>query len=390
MKNIKNLSDEIFTLNKEFNADSRTDKINGGIGIYLDNFGQPFVIPIVKKITSSIDCSNFNYLPISGDNGFLEESSKLVLGNSLYNQHKDKLIKQGTVGGTNGLFIWANLIKLSNPKPTIIIGNPTWENHKKIFNYCDFNIVEYNHINKYGLFDFDSFNKIISQYPNSYVLFHGGSTHNPTGVNPSIEEWKKISQIVKKNNNNILFDFAYLGLGENIDKDCFSIRYFLEKNIKTSIIVSYSKNMSLYQHRTGVLLMTTNKKDKDDLESKMKYIFRIINSNPPAFGEIIVKKILENKEYKKEWINSLIEIRKNIQKRRDLFDKCTNHQFPEIKNQKGLFSLLKISPKQIEILKKQNGIYLLSNGRINFGGISLENIPKVAKAYLKTRQNSSR
>lgn len=385
-KNIKITPDEIFTLNKEFNADSRIDKINGCIGIYLDNFGKPFVIPIVKKIASSLDFSNFNYLPISGDSVFLEESSKLVLGNNLYNRYKDKIIKQGTVGGTNGLFIWANLIKSINSKPTIIISNPTWENHKKIFNHCGFNIVEYDHINKLGVFDFDSFKKVLSKYPNSFVLFHGGSTHNPTGINPSIEEWKKISQIIKKNNNQILFDFAYLGLGENIEKDCFPVRYFLEKNIKTSIIVSYSKNMSLYQHRTGALLMTTdNKENKDILESKTKYIFRVVNSNPPAFGEIIVKNILENKEYKKEWIKSLSEIRKNLQKRRELFDKYTNHRFKNITQQKGLFSLLNLSPKQVEILKKEHGIYLLSNSRINFGGIAINKIPKLAKALMSLK-----
>lgn len=127
----KTLLDEIFNLNVEFTADIRTEKINGGIGIYLDNQGKPFVIPIVKKTAQSLDFSNFNYLPINGDPIFLEESSKLVFGNNLYDKFKNQLVKQGTIGGTNGLFVWANLIKLDNPKPTIIIGNPSWENHKK-------------------------------------------------------------------------------------------------------------------------------------------------------------------------------------------------------------------------------------------------------------------
>lgn len=383
MNKIINLSDEIFTLNAEFNIDSRVDKINGGIGIYLDNLGKPFVIPVIQKIISSLDFSNFNYLPINGDPIFLEESSKLVLGNSLYNEYKNQLIKQGTDGGTNGIFIWASLIKFINQKPTIIISNPTWENHKKIFNHCGFNIIEYNHINKSGLFDFDSFKKVISQYPNSFVLFHGGLTHNPTGVNPSIEEWKKISEITKKNNNYILFDFAYLGLGEDVEKDCFPIRYFLEKKNKLAIVVSYSKNMTLYQHRAGVLIIPTIKiKEKENNEIIIKYLFRLVNQTPTAFGEIIAKNILSNHEYKEEWLKSLTEMRQNIFKRRQLFDQYTNHQFSEITHQKGLYSLLKITPLQAKTLKEEHGIYLLSTGRINFGGLALDKIPKLAKALM--------
>ncbi|MFA6185110.1 MAG: aminotransferase class I/II-fold pyridoxal phosphate-dependent enzyme [Candidatus Shapirobacteria bacterium] len=380
-KNIKNLNDEIFTLNAEFSADTRVDKINGGIGIYLDNIGQPFVIPIVKKIASSLDFSNFNYLPISGDPVFLEESSKLVLGNSLYKEYKNKIIKQGTDGGTNGLFIWASLIKFTNPNPTIIVSNPTWENHKKIFKHCGFNVVEYNHINKLGFFDFESFQKTISKYPDSFILFHGGSTHNPTGVNPSTEEWKKISQITKKNNNYVLFDFAYLGLGENIEKDSFPIRHFLEKKNKIAVVISYSKNMTLYQHRVGVLLIPTLKiKAKENNETIIKYLFRLVNQTPTAFGEIIVKNVLSNQEYKKEWIKSLSEMNKNIQKRRELFNQYTNNLFSEVVHQKGLYSLLKITPKQTKILKNKHGIYLLSTGRINFGGLAINKIPKLTEA----------
>jgi len=377
-----NLNDEIFSLNKEFNADPRTNKINGGIGIYLDNLGKPFVIPIVKKIASSLDFSNFNYLPISGDPVFLEESAKLIFGKSLYHNYQDKLIKQGTVGGTNGLFIWGSLIKLDNKKPNIIIGNPTWENHKKIFNDLGFNIIEYNHIDK-NKFNLNKFEEILDKNKNSYILLHGGMSHNPTGINPNKNDWLRISEIMKRNHNYICFDSAYLGIGDNIENDIFPLKLFLEKNIPMSIIISFSKNMSLYQHRTGCLtIFEPNQKNKTIIESKLKYIFRIINSNPPAFGEIIVNKILSNLKYKKEWLNSLTKIRKDILQRRKMFDKYTNHKFSEVLNHKGLFSLLPLTSSQVEILKKEYGIYLLSNGRINFGGIAIDKIPQLSKALL--------
>lgn len=386
MKNIKNLSDEIFTLNAEFSSDTRIDKINGGIGIYLDNFGKPFVIPVIKKIIPSLDFSNFNYLPINGDPVFLEESAKLILGKDLYNEYKNQLTKQGTDGGTNGLFIWASLVKFINPKSKIIVSNPTWENHKKIFDHCGLDIIEYNHINKLGLFDFNSFKETISKHPNSFVLFHGGSTHNPTGVNPSVEEWKEISKITKNNNNYVLFDFAYLGLGEDVEKDCFPIRHFLERKNKLAIVISYSKNMTLYQHRAGVLLIpTTDIKEKERNELIIKYLFRLVNQTPTAFGEIIAKNILNNEEYKNEWLKSLSEINQNIRERRKLFNQHTNNKFSEIVNQKGLYSLLKITPLQAKTLKEEHGIYLLSTGRINFGGTAIDKIPKLAKALMSLK-----
>lgn len=148
-----------------------------------------------------------------------------------------------------------------------------------------------------------------------------------------------------------------------------------------AVIISFSKNMSLYQHRTGILIMNTfNQKDKEKLEAKTIYIFRIINSNPSAFGELIVKNILQNKEFKNKWLNSLKEIRNNLQNRRNLLAKYTKPQFSQIVKQKGLFSLLNLNEKQILTLKKEHGIYLLSNSRINFGGIQLDKISTLAKA----------
>lgn len=385
-----NLKDEIFDLNAEFNSDTRIEKINCGIGIYLDNLSKPFVIPIVKKIASSLDFSNFNYLPISGDPIFLEESSKLIFGDNLYDEFKNELVKQGVAGGTNGLFVWGSLIKLDHQKPKIIIGNPTWENHKKIFNNLGFNIIEYEHLDKNNKFNLNAFEKNIKKYPQNFVLFHGGPTHNPTGVNPSQEEWLLITKLIKETKSQVCFDSAYLGLGDSIENDSFAIRHFLKQKIPTSIIISYSKNMSLYQHRTGILIMNTNnKKNKDELELKIKYIFRIINSNPPAFGELIVKNILQNKEYKNEWLESLKEIRNNLQNRRNLFNKLTKNNFKQVIDQKGLFSLLNLNKDQISVLKRDYGIYLLSNSRINFGGLNEEKIINITKAInsLKNHKN---
>jgi len=376
-------TDEIFQLNNEFLNDKRKNKINGGIGVYLDDEGKPFVLPVVKKAITLLSYTNFNYLPINGDPVFLTESLKLILGNELYTLFQNKVAQQGVSGGTNGLFMWGSLIKQDKKRPSIILGNPTWENHKKIFSYLGFNIIPYNHITSHNEFDFESLKKILLKHTHTYILLHGGSTHNPTGTNPNKQQWKTLISLLKKNNHSVLFDFAYMGLGKSIDEDCYPIRLVIQNSIPTSIIVSYSKNMTLYQHRTGALFMLgKTEKEKTTIESHLKYLFRIINSNPPAFGELIVKTILTHQELKKEWISSLKDMTHSLYMRRKMFEEQTKGKFSYIIDQKGLFSLLNLSSTQISDLKKKYAIYLLSNSRINFGGIASNQIPKLAQAVL--------
>lgn len=375
--------DEIFQLNKEYKNDPRKNKINGGIGVYLDDNGQPYVLPVVKKAISFLSYDDFNYLPISGDPTFLSESAKLVFGDALYENLQKKIAQQAVNGGTNGLFVWGNLVKGNNKKPAIILSNPTWENHKKIFSYLGFKIIKYNHLTVNKTFDFNSCKNSISKYPEKHILFHGGSTHNPTGVNPSKKQWIELINLLKEYRQTILFDFAYMGLGENIDTDSYPIRLATENSIPISVIISYSKNMTLYQQRTGTLfILEKTEKLKNSVENQLKYIFRIVNSNPAAFGELVVKTILTNQGLKKEWISSLQDMTHSLHARRKIFTDRTAGKFTYLMDQKGLFSLLNLSPAQVSNLKKKHAIYLLSNSRINFGGISLYNIEKVARAVL--------
>ena len=377
--------DEIFTLKTEFEKDNREFKINGGIGIYLDNNGKPYVHPVVQKIIKKLNFDNFNYLPISGDPIFLDESTKLLLGNSLYIKKNRFISKQGVIGGTNGIYLYSSLIKNLNKKTQIIIGLPTWENHNKIFSNLNVKTKTYNHLTNKNEFNYEEIVKLLNKEQKSVVLFHGGSTHNPTGINPNPKQWEKLSKIIKNKGHEVFFDFAYMGLGYDIEKDCYPIRLFIKNNIITSIVISYSKNMTLYQHRTAALLIFNNSlKEKIYVDNYLKYIFRLVNSNPAAFGQIIVSEILKNNAYQKTWRKNLENMKKNINMRRDLFIKITNNKFAYLKNSKGFYGKLNLSKNQINILKEKYAIYLLSNSRINFGGITLKQIPLIAAAILET------
>jgi len=380
--NLKNISpDEIFSLNSEFISDTRKNKINGGIGIYLDENGNNYIHPSIRLAQKFLKQDNFNYLPIRGEINFLEGASKLLLGDDNFKSLKHLISSQSVNGGTNGLYIWGLLAKRAKKQPEIIVSNPTWENHIKIFEDLGFKIKSYKHLTKTQKFNIEDFKKIIKKNKKATILFHGGSTHNPTGVNPSVDEWKNIIGLLKDNGADVLFDFAYMGLGNDINQDCYPIRLFIKNKIPVSVILSFSKNMTLYQHRTGIAFVySKNKKTAESVQSNLENIFRIVNSNPAAYGPMIAKTVLESKELKTMWLKDLKKMSDSIKKRRKLFAKSSKGNFDYVRGQFGLFSLLTINKKNVEKLKKENGIYLLSNGRINFGGISNNNISIASKA----------
>jgi len=178
-------------------------------------------------------------------------------------------------------------------------------------------------------------------------------------------------------------------LGQSIGLDSYAIRYFIEKNISTSIIISFSKIMSLYQHRSGALFTLANsEKQAQTIEDHYQNIFRVSNSNPAALGEILVKLILTKPKLKASWLKSLKNMTADIKKRRLVFAKIAGPKFKFVTQQFGLYSLLGLSKNEVTKLKKNYAIYLLSNSRINFGGMSYENISYVAKAISKTTAKS--
>ncbi|OGK14424.1 hypothetical protein A3H80_04835 [Candidatus Roizmanbacteria bacterium RIFCSPLOWO2_02_FULL_37_19] len=378
------LQDEIFELHDEFISDRRKHKVNCAIGIYLDEKGMSYIHPSVKIASRQLTLSNFNYLPIQGDPDFLTLSQELVLGKSLSRIYATRLAQQGVMGGTNGLFVWGNYIKKLHKKPSIIIGMPTWENHTKIFSYLGFRIITYKHLMNNNAFHLEALTDLIVKHPNSYVLLQAGSTHNPTGINPSNQQWKELGKIIQKTKSSALFDFAYLGMGTTIAEDCFSVRHFLSLEIPMAVVLSYSKNMTLYQHRTGVLfILNKTAKKKAETENLLKYLFRVTNSNPSAYGEHIVKTILSKKDLKNKWEKDLYSAIASLHMRRKLFTDYAGQQYQYVIQGKGLFSILDLQETSVYKLKHEKGIYLLSNGRINFGGLSVQNIPIVADAIHK-------
>jgi len=370
-------TDDIFSLLAAYKKDERLEKINGGIGVIVHDDGAPCILPIVKKIATSFPLVDFSYLPITGYSDFIEKTLNFCLGDlDVY----DSIVAQGTCGGTNALSVWAQIVGTTSQAKDVIIGTPTWNNHLNICITSGLNPITFPWIDTKGNVNTKKLHDVIALHPNAWILLQA-NTHNPTGLGLNKVDLESTLTTIKTNNCSVMLDMAYIGLGDSIEADRDIIQLCIKKRVSLAVAFSYSKIMSLYQHRTGVLWMYNNNQKKlEEWKKLLPYIFRVTNSNPPAYGEYIVKTILSSSEYQKQWVAELNSVRNSINNRRSLLYEALVKRNSDLKVGKGLYALLPLSPSQIVLLREEFGIYLLNSGRINIGGLSVKQIKKVAQA----------
>ncbi len=363
--------DPIFLTQKKYLEDPNPKKINLGIGFYYDAQGNDFVFPSIQKSFQEIDTSNFYYCPIGGNKKFLDLTGNMLF-DYLYKPHQ--VAVQQVCGGTHGVAVVAEILRLAG-YDKLLIGDPTWGNHYKIFHGFDF--VKINHLKEDFTPDFLSYKKAIREAEEgSVLLLHGGLTHNPTGFNLSLDEQISITSLINEKKIFTLIDFAYLGFGEGLQSDkCFA-KYLFNTIDNVGIVLSFSKNASLYKQRTGAVFIKT--KNKAEVESNMQAYIRRTISNPPGIGAEIMIKVYE--KYFGEWITELENAREDIEQRRKMLADKLPDNFKFIKKGKGLFGLLGLSREQVERIEKEFSIYMPPNSRINFGGVKIDEIDRIAEA----------
>lgn len=367
--------DPIFELVAKYKADTNPKKINLGIGAFATEFGEPFVLPIIQSVAKELPTNNYNYLPISGDPFFLQKTGELILGNN--NFSAEQFAMQSTCGGTHACSLYAHFAKISGIK-NIILPIPSWVNHKSIFS--DLNIINIEHLNDNFQFNIEGYLEVILKTNDpTILLLHGGSTHNPTGINLQNKDIARLVSAIKDKLIYVLIDFAYLGLGTSINVDS-EIPQLLAKELpNVAIAFSYSKNATLYCHRTGALFIKTQQ--KQIIESHLQSIFRKTISNPPAFGQKVMNMVFEKHE--KEWHIQLNEMRQNIDNRKENLVIALEGEIDYLRQSSGMFGMLKLSLDQIEKLQKEFSIYIPKSGRICFAGIRTDLLEYLAKSLQK-------
>ena len=389
--------DPILGMTVLYKQDKDPKKIDLGVGAYRTEEGKPLVFSVIKEAEKMIHEElmtgkiNKEYQGSEGNADFLELSKKVVFGEELYSKYKGHIASSQAIGGTGALRIAADFLKVFSPG-TVYLPNPTWGNHHTIFARAGLKVEEYPYWNnKTRGLDLEGLLKKFNEIPNGSMILLHACAHNPTGVDPTPDEWKKIGEVMKLKKHYPLFDNAYQGFASgDIHKDAFSIRHFVQQGFEMMVTQSYSKTLGLYGERAGAFhLLAKNSTTCENVLSQIRIVVRVNYSNPPLHSMRLVLKVFSDEGLYQKWLVELksvagriIEMRKLL--RNELERLKTPGNWENITNQIGMFSYTGLSVKQSERMINDHHIYMLKNGRISMSGITTKNVKYLAECIKKS------
>ncbi|CAK8685613.1 unnamed protein product [Clavelina lepadiformis] len=380
----------VFQLTADCKADPFERKINLGVGAYRTNDALPWILPVVKSVEAqmAIDPSlNHEYLPILGLPDFCESATELCLGKDSPALVENRASGVQSLSGTGALRLAAEfLARFYNKREScnpVYVSDPTWGNQMAVFRNAGFSdIRKYKYWNADNCrLDLEGMTQDLRNAPQySIVIFHA-CAHNPTGVDPSQEEWKVLAEICKERSLFPVFDCAYQGFASgDPDVDAWAIRYFVNCHFELLVCQSFAKSFGLYNERAGNLTLVLH--DSTALSrcrSQIELIIRAMYSNPPNHGARIVATTLKNPAFRQEWLDNLRTMADRIRSMRQILhnklrEMGTPGNWDHIINQNGMFSYTGLNPAEVEYLIKTKHIYLMSSGRINMCGLTTSNM----------------
>ncbi|MBU5376857.1 MAG: amino acid aminotransferase [Pantoea sp.] len=384
-------ADPILGLADLFRADDRPHKINLGIGVYKDETGNTPVLTSVKKAEQYLleNETTKNYLSIDGLADFARCTQELLFG------AENPLIAAGrartaqTPGGTGALRVAADFLATQTTVKRVWVSNPSWPNHKNVFNAAGLEVCEYDYYDAENhQLDFGGMLAALQEAKaGDVVLFHG-CCHNPTGIDPTAEQWSQLAQLSQEKGWLPLFDFAYQGFARGLNEDAEGLRIFAASHQELIVASSYSKNFGLYNERVGAItLVAADAATADTAFSQVKYTIRANYSNPPAHGAAVVATILNNQALRTIWEQELADMRQRIQRMRQLFvntlaEKGATRDFSFIIQQNGMFSFSGLTKDQVIRLRDEFAVYAVNSGRVNVAGMTPDNMSALCEAIV--------
>ncbi|KAL3481113.1 pyridoxal phosphate-dependent transferase [Aspergillus californicus] len=389
--------DAIFDLTKKYIADPATNKVNLGQGTYKDENGDPWILPAVRAAKEKIKGTNHEYLPILGLASFRTLAVDLVFGKESAVVKQNRVSSCQSLSGTGSLHIAGKLLYsalCSNPNtdiPTVYITNPTWSNHRQVFESIGFPVREYTYSSNTGV-DMASLSQTLSNAPKHSIFVFHASAHNPSGWDPTHEQWKTIGALVKERNLFSIFDAAYLGMTSgHFDQDVFPIRHFVDElGLELAVCLSFAKSLGLYGERIGLCAFVSNSSTSAiAVESTLAQLIRVEISNPPAFGARVVAAVLEDEEIRVQWARDLVTMSSRIAEMRwALYERLeelgTPGDWKRITEQKGMFCILGLDLGQVIHLREKYHVYMADSSRVSIAGLNWGNVLYVAECIDKT------
>jgi aspartate/tyrosine/aromatic aminotransferase len=379
-------ADPILGLTEAFRKDPRPNKVNLGVGVFMDEKGTTPVLECVKRAERLLweTEKTKGYTPINGPAEYGEAVAKLVFGANFHGLADGAVAVAQSPGGTGALRIGAEFLKAFREGPAIWLPTPTWDNHKSVFIAAGCPVRAYPYFDQATLdVDVDAMCAALEKIPAGDVVLLHASCHNPTGADLCPAAWARVANIAAKAGWLPFFDSAYQGFGDGVELDCAGLNAVLHKVPEALVATSFSKNMGLYGERVGALMVVAESgKDAQAVLSQIKRIIRVLYSNPPKHGAALARMVLEDAELRALWLQELEAMRQRIAgSRRLLVDglarRKTGMDFGFIVRQKGMFSFSGLSDFRVDYLREQKGIYMVKGGRINVAGLMAESLDYV-------------
>ena len=381
--------DPILGLNEAFNADPRATKVNLGVGVYCDDNGKIPLLGAVRAAekTRLESMPARGYQPIEGPASYNQAVQNLLFGTDSPLTRDGRVVTIEALGGTGALKVGADYLKRLLPAAKVYISDPSWENHRALFESAGFAVENYPYYDAAtkGV-NFAAMKACLTGLPAGTIVVLHACCHNPTGADLSESQWKEVVATIRAQGLVAFIDMAYQGFADGIEPDALALKLFAASGLQFFVSSSFSKSFSLYGERVGALSIVTAGKDESArVLSQVKRVVRTNYSNPPTHGGAIVAAVLANPELRRQWEEELAGMRDRIRAMRTgLVEKLKSRgvaqDFSFVAKQRGMFSYTGLSADQVERLKSEFGIYAVGTGRICLAALNNSNLDYVAGA----------
>jgi len=383
--------DPILGMSQRFQKDEDPRKVNVSIGAYRTDEGKPLVLNCVKKAEKILlenDSLNKEYLPQRGDVSYVELCQGMLFGEDSQLLKDGKVATAQTLSGTGALRLGAEFAKRFAPGTEVYISTPTWGTHNSIMDQAGVPYKPYRYWHKENRnLDLSGMLEDIKAAPEKSIIMLHAAAHNPTGVDPTKDQWDAIMEVCQERNHLCWFDSAYQGFATgDLEIDAYAMRKFANNGLPLLVSQSFAKNFGLYGERVGTFsLVCDNADEVKSVMSQFDIIIRNLYSNPPKHGANIVKTVLSDPALYQEWRDELLAMSLRIQDmRKVLLEELTNLGTPgdwtHITSQIGMFSFTGLSPEQSKAMVEKHHIYMLANGRVSMAGVTSGNVKYIAQA----------
>jgi aromatic-amino-acid transaminase len=384
--------DPILGVTETFNADRNPAKVNLGVGVYYDDNGKVPLLECVRlaEVQLTEKSAPRSYLPIDGLPAYDKAVRELVFGADSAPVKENRVVTIQALGGTGGLKVGADFLRRLLPQAQVWISDPSWENHRALFENAGFTVNTYPYYEAatHGV-KFDAMIAALNALPAGSIIVLHACCHNPTGVDLTEDQWTAVIGAVAARGLVPFLDIAYQGFGDGIAEDGRVVRRFAEAGGPVFVSNSFSKSFSLYGERVGsISVVASSSEEAARVLSQMKRTVRTNYSNPPTHGGQIVATVLTTPELRATWERELAQMRERIREmRRQFVDKLKARKpgadFDFVTRQRGMFSYSGLSKEAVTRLREEFSVYAIDTGRICVAALNSRNIDHVVDAVAR-------